>query len=340
MKKIYSFLLLMLGINSYSNPIAFPMLDISELYFDDFGNWNLELGCYEVNQIDLAFDSVFLYSTYDTVKLPTSKFNSNAGVIVITQDSLDSDFIIKRDADAIKVILYLMGETFEDELLFGNSSGAVISTPRKGQSISKIDGYYFVKDNSPTIGAVNDTLGMCGTVKGVVYDKALKPVPQRIFGLDFNFETTTNGEYTTRVYSRPTRFNRVRYKEDQYSIRYASITEIAYVMEPDSIIERNIYLLDTLTSGINNHYCSEDPVQIAPNPVSGNSHLTVIVDLPVITSNIWLELVSLDGKRIKKEKIRQKNNLIDAPLQEGTYTLTILLDNQIISSKKFVVKNE
>jgi hypothetical protein len=341
MKKfIFLIILVSIGLSVYANPIAGSIIKISELYFDDSDNWKLELGYLGVSQNRIAFDSIFLYSTSDTVKLPIYKFIESRGVFVLTKDSLGSDFIIKRYADKIKVVFYITGYNNANELIFGNIPGSSINYPRKGQSLSLIDWSYFVKDNSPTIGLFNDTLGMCGTMKGIVYDKYLKPVQHRKFCLDFDFETSEKGEYVARVYSKPSQFKQINYEYGQSSNKSISIKEMKYVMEPDSIIEMNIYLLDSIISGIDESNYDKSPVQIYPNQASTNSCLNVIVDLPVITSNIWFEMVDINGKLIKKEKIRQKNNLIDAPSHEGIYLLNVSLDSQVISSKKIVIKNE
>jgi hypothetical protein len=340
MKKIiFLFILSSIGLSIYANPIAEPMISISELYFDDSDNWKLELGYNYIMQNRMTIDSIFLFSTTDTAKLPKFNFISSEGVFVITKDSLGSDFIIKRYGDTIKVVFYTsVGYKDSDELIFGNIPGATIDYPRKGQSLSFINWSCFAKDNSPTIGLINDTLGMCGTIKGIVYDKYLKPVQRCKFWLDFDFETSEKGEYISRVYSKPSQFKRIDLFNGQNQSK--SITEIKYVMEPDSMIEMDIYLLDSIISGIDETYHDKSPVQIFPNKASTNSYLNVIVDLPVITSNIWLEIVDINGKLIKKERIRQKNNLIDTPSHESLYLLNVSLDNQVISSKKIVIKNE
>ena len=337
MKKIYVlFFLLTVGLTINANPIALPTIEISELYFDESDNWKLELGYYEVNQNDLTIDSIFLYSTTDTIKIPTYEFISTTGVFVITADSLDSEFHIKRFADTIKVLSYSMEQPFEDVLIFGNLPGATINYPRQGQSISKYWMYY-TKDNSPTIGLSNDTIGTCGTVKGIIYDKYSEPVDAKTFRLDNYFETSENGEYSARVYSKPSTFNRIDYKTGQYSTQSISITEISYIMEPDSVIEIDIYLLDTLATGINDINVSNTPISIYPNPISKNGELKVNIDLPIITSDIYIEIIDLNGKIIKKKKINQNSSSIIAPDKSGFYIVRTILDSEIILSNRIIV---
>jgi hypothetical protein len=337
MKKIYIlFLTVISGLSIYANPIAIPTIEISELYFDDSDNWKLELGYYEVNQNGLTIDSIFLYSTTDTIKLPLYDFISSTGLLVITEDSLNSEFHIKRFADIIKVISYSMEQPFEDVLIFGNLPGASINYPRKGQSISKY-WMYHTKDNSPTIGLSNDTLGMCGTVKGTVYDKHLDPVPNKTFKLDNYFETSENGEYSARVYSKPSAFGRINYKTGQYSAQSVLMTGISYVMEPDSVVELDIYLLDTLTTGINDINIVNNPIFVYPNPISINEKLNINIDLPIISSDIWLEIIDLNGKMINKNKISQNSSSITAPAKSGIYLVRVMLDTEIISSNIIIV---
>ena len=336
MKKIcFVPIIVLFGLSIYANPIALPTVEISELWFDDYDNWILELGYYGVNQNEFTVDSIFLHSSSGTVKLPSYIFSGNNGVLVITNDSLDSDFIIKRLGDTIKIVSYIIAESFEDCLIYGNIPGASINCPRVGQSISKY-GRYFVKDKSPTIGALNDTLGICGTLRGIIYDKYAEPVQNRSFQLDFNFETSNNGEYVARVYSKPSTFDQVKYNTG-HAIRLASISEISFIMEPDSIIEVDIHLLDTLFSGINDLLLNDDPVKIYPNPVSVNERIHISIDLPVISSDVWLEVVDINGRLVRKEEINQQDHSVVSPAKRGFYFVSVWIDTQMISSGRILV---
>jgi hypothetical protein len=340
MKKIYAILIqLIIGLKLIANPIALPTIEISELFFDNSNNWKLELAYYGDNQNGLTIDSIYIYSTTDTVKLPNYIFSGYMEIFVITKDSLDADFQIKRQGDTIKVVSYCMEQQFEDVLIFGKCQGACINYPREGQSISKY-WMYFVKDNSPSIGGSNDTTGMCGTIKGIIYDKYLTPVSQKKFQIDYQFETSENGEYSTRVYSKPTTLNRLNQVIGQYTTRSVSITEINYVMEPDSVIEIDIYLLDTLSSGFNDLTLNNIPIKIYPNPASERDKLTVEIDLPVKTSDIWIEIKSIDGKLIKKEKVTNTKSQINTSNLNGICILNVLFDKQVISSNRILIINE
>lgn len=337
MKKIYIlFFLLTVGLTIKANPIVVPTIEISELYFDEFGNWKLELAYYDTNINEFTIDSIHLYSTYGTIKLPTYEFIESFGVIVITADSLESEFKINRFADTIKAISYTMGDPFEDMLIFGDLPGTYINFPRQGQSICKYSMHYS-KDKSPTIGLPNDTIGICGTVKGIIYDKYSVPVDTRTFILHNYFETSENGEYSARVYSKPSTFNKIYYKTGQNSIQSVSITEMSYVMEPDSVIEIDIYLLDTLITEIKNINISNSLISIYPNPISKNGELKINIDLPIISSNIYIEIIDLNGKLINKKIINKTSSSIVAPDKSGVYILRTLLDSEVISSNRIIV---
>jgi hypothetical protein len=339
MKKIYTVVItLIVGLSIYANPIPVPTIEMSELFFDETDNWKIELGYNYIDPDGYTFDSIFLYSSKDTVKVPDYTLTGEMGQFVLTIDSLNSNFRINRLGDIIKVVSYSYGAKFEDILIFGNVSGASISYPRIGQSISKYC-YRYVKDKSPSLGEPNDTIGMCGTIRGMVYDKYSEPVQNRIFQLDNNFEISTNGEYMTRVYSKQSTFDRINYKTGKYSMKSVSITEISYTMEPDSIIEMDIHLLDTLTTGISEITLVNTPITIYPNPVSINETININIDLPIFTSDIFIEISDLNGKPINRKKVYKHTSTIDVPSKGGLYIVSAWLDSQIISSKRILVND-
>ena len=337
MKKVYTlFLLLMLGWSIYANPIALPSIRISELFFDESGNWKLELGYYDVYPEEFSFDSIFLYSTHDTAKITVDILEGSTGVFIITADNLKSEFIIKRYADTVKIISYTWGEPIEDMLIFGDIPGASINYPKQGQSICKYSGYY-VKDNSPSIGAENDTTGCMGTLQGIVYNLNLEPVQNTTFGLSSYFTTTENGEYSMRTYSKSSGYSRIAQKTGEHDAHLIPITEISFVMEPDSVITKDIYLQDSLVSATKELVLENSPVKIYPNPVYISGKININIDLPVVTSDICLEIIDLDGKLIRKEKIKRQSASVIAPAKSGIYLVRLELDSEIISSNRIVV---
>lgn len=327
-----------------ANPIALPTIEISELYFDNSGNWKLELQYCNYDFIPTSFDSVFIYSSTDTAKIPSNFFEFETTIetafIIITKDSLNSEFNIDKFGNTLKVATFYSGYPIEDILIFGNATGALINYPRQGQSICKYN-HCFVKDNSPTLGVLNDTSGICGILKGTIYDKYSENVNNRIFYIDnLVFETSSKGEFKARVLSKPSVFDYIIYQWISQGITFgisASITEISYVMEPDSVVELDIYLLDTLATGINDINVANTPISVYPNPISKSEKLKINIDLPVITSEIYIEIIDLNGKLINKKKIGKNSSSIVAPDKSGYYIVRTLLDSEVISSNRFIV---
>lgn len=349
MKKIYILLLFLIaGLSINANPIATPMLDISELFFDDFNNWKLEISYYWVDQSSIPIDSIYLISSTDTVKLTNYSFTGTNGLFVLTEDSLDSSFSISRYGDSLKILYFFWGFSEEDLLIFGNMPGAIINYPRQGQSISRYSFYlppdpFFVKDNSPTLGFENDTNDTKGTLSGVIYNLSLQPILNRQFAIyDYNdvfFQTSGTGSYSISVFAKPNSFVTIKSAEPPYSYYNIPIAPAAYEMEPDSVINLDIFLLGGLVSIDNNREEDNSPVKIYPNPASAKDQINIEIDLPVMTSNIWIEIFDAEGKLIGKEKTNQQFNSISAPEESGVYMIRILLDSEVISNKRIVIND-
>jgi hypothetical protein len=142
MKKLLFFLThFIIGLKLIANPIPIQVIVISELYFDNDGNWKLELAYYDVSWETV--DSVFLCSKSDTIRLPDYSFTESSGIFVITADSLLSEFRINRNGDKIIIVAYIHEEAYGDILIFGNYHGASIDSPRGNQSISKYQYYLY-----------------------------------------------------------------------------------------------------------------------------------------------------------------------------------------------------
>lgn len=337
MKKIYTLLLLIaFGFSANANPIELPHFWISELFLDQSDGWQLELYYYDVMPDMLTIDSAFLFSSTHSIKLPTFELEEPEGLVVITSESLNGEFNIGRYADTIKVISYCMGEYAEDILIFGNLPGSFIDFPRTGQSIANYY-WHFSKDKSPSIGFPNDTLGMCGTLTGVIYDINLEPVKNRPFRMDFNFETNENGQYTARMLSKPSEFNWISHKMGQYSFQRVNITDISYVMEPDSIIVMDIFLLDSLKVGITHIEAPNPAISIYPNPVTKNEKINIHIDLPVNSANISIEIIDINGRVVKTKRVASTSSYITAPDRVGAYIVRAIMDGKPISSHKIIV---
>jgi hypothetical protein len=316
-----------------------PTIEISELYFESPGVWKLEFHYYRDDEVSIPIDSAFLISPRNEVKLQNLDFEGNNLLFVITQDSLDVDFPIYAAGDTIKIRWYLWeGEYLEDVLIFGNVSGAVISYPRSGQSIARL-WHGYVKDKSPTIEFENDTIGVCGTMSGTIYDINLNSVSNRLFNVDFNFETDENGNYNARVCSKPNTFSNIYYAKGSYISNIVNITPVSYVVEPDSVIYRDIYLQGELLTNVNTEIIN-DPIKLYPNPIGRNGRLNYEIDLPVKSSNVVITCTTIEGKLIKEEVVQNTKGEIDLSNHSGFVLVSVWVDGKLVKTKKIVVTNE
>ena len=336
-----------IGLKLIANVVPIWEIMLSELYFDEAGNWKLEIEYLDHPEFsdELTIDSIFLYSSTDTVRVPIYSFFKKKDIYVITADSLGSEFRINRSGDRVDLIVHVNdlwhGAGMVHSLVFGNYPGAGIGAPRQNQSLTRY-WHYWVKNNSPSIGYPNDTTGMCGTLKGIIYDKSLNPVSNKTFKLfryiEFPFETNETGEFSVRVLSMPTLLEYIIQRTDQ-TAKDIAIEDLTFNMEPDSVVLRDIYLQDDLITGIFSPLTKNNPVRVYPNPLSANEKLSVEIDLPVLTADIRVEISSLDGKVISREQITDPKSLISMPGISGTYIVAVFLERQRIWSDRVIVKS-
>jgi hypothetical protein len=106
------------------------------------------------------------------------------------------------------------------------------------------------------------------------------------------------------------------------------------------VIERNVFLLDTLMNGMQDPEMPDVPVKIFPNPVTAGQNLGLEIDLPVKTCGIRADIVGLNGQLISTLQITERTSEIPAPREEGIYVLRVWMANTRLTSRTFLVKNE
>lgn len=343
MRRIFTIILsLIIRIALLANPIAIPTIEISELYFESPENWILELVYYEVDPEGIPLDSIYLISSTDTVKLPNYDLMGTTGFFIITKDSLDSHFNLNNQGDTLIVKSFMMGDFYDDILIYGNFNEAVISMPYSNQSICDVL-WFFSKDNSPTLGEQNDSTGMCGTLKGTVYDINNNPVENMTFIIDFAFETLSDGSFSARVYSTQRKVNHLCYYYGAGKRYCPRIDEINYVMEPDSVIYRNIFLMDSLIpveTNIRNIPREDFIFRFFPNPVVKSNKINFEIDLPINTTILRLEIINIEGKLLKVMRISETAGEIELPIRKGILLLNLWLDSFLLSTDRIIIKND
>jgi len=350
-KTLLPLLLLFMALKVLANPIALPQIEISELYFDPDDGFKIEIKC--LVDPDHPIDSIWLHSSQDKAKVKPSPLSGDHLYLVITPDSLQSELYINKQGDKIKLIAYAINhndttQAYQDSLLFGNYYGSKISSLPPGHSIARAhyqvgyNDYYTVSlDKSPSLGAGNDTSGMCGTVYGKIYDREQKPVTNRKFAIHGPFETDQKGRYRTRLFSNHSQRDYILYQnKDRFRTTEAEPYDID--MTPDEVIHMDIYLLDTLAAAIQSPGIHENsPVRFYPNPAHPGQSIHYECDMPVRSAQAVVEVLTLDGAMLLQKEIREKQGEIHLPakLPDNLLMLTIRLNGEILHTSKIVMQH-
>ena len=207
MKTIFISIILISAGLLLANPIAEGPY-ITEILFDET-DWSIEL-----------------YSMMLEGNLDNCKISSNAGeayflpgipfphetYIVVTQDDLQTPLVIDEQCD------HVTSYYVDDEIswcIFGTLQTMVLA-PADGQSLVPISfssnggmttDISFCKDNSPTLGGINNNGGTQGIFCGYVYDSLMNPVPNmQIEHFPYNFNspdavTNENGYFEKEMYA-------------------------------------------------------------------------------------------------------------------------------------------
>ena len=59
-----------------------------------------------------------------------------------------------------------------------------------------------------------------------------------------------------------------------------------------------------------------------------------------MTSDVWIEMIDIQGKLIRKERIQGRSTLVPLPAAEGMFIVSVRLDNQVIYSGRILVRND
>lgn len=173
-KSVLIILFFLLALNLFANPIFPPRISISELCFNEKGEWIIELEYIGIRLVHYPIDSIILFSSTGMVKLPDFEFKGEDGVYILRNDSLKERFSINWLGDSLTVRTYIKSDPniIDYSLVYGNCYGAVIGCPRPGQSIWKYDySEFYLKNNKPSIGIFNDRNdeGIYGFLEGTVF---------------------------------------------------------------------------------------------------------------------------------------------------------------------------
>ena len=86
------------------------------------------------------------------------------------------------------------------------------------------------------------------------------------------------------------------------------------VVEPDTVIVRDIHLLDSLYVGILETYeISNSFFELFPNPINSSLEINYKISLPVKSSTCFIDIYMLNGKKIKRYAVLKDTGLLKFP---------------------------
>ncbi|MFZ4707546.1 MAG: hypothetical protein ACOYMF_16220 [Bacteroidales bacterium] len=332
-------LLLSLPFSSKANPIIveFPQVFISELSFITSNDWTLELEMFcNTTFFPLeSIDSVVIQTNQGNARILNCPFVEHS-LFLVNSDCLSSPLVINTLQDTIRIITYLNNVPFcpslEHQLAFGYP-GSPIPVLFAGQSVCTWEITYgyplcFYKDNSPTIGFPNDTVGATATLHGMLYDYQnhliTSPVYYYCFSLSNNvtsyvllentyyitqsvFGFDNSGYYTTQVFSGNRSVNII---DNLFSggcpygfpsLHPLSCESFQLNSEPGQTLEQDIHLTDTayLVCIKESPFASATNLNVvcAPNPFS--SFMDFYLSSSKAIVNTEIQLFNMQGLFIK-----------------------------------------
>lgn len=336
-----------------ANPIMLPSVDLSELYFEEPGKWVIELQYADANQNLISIDSIWIQTSAGISAVKRFTITGKTGLIIVRNDSLSSSLKIDPANDFIKIYYTFNGQVSRIEnkpVIYGKLLNSTLDSPKEGQSIagSPVSYYHdfrFSLDKSPTIGAINDTIGMCGTLKGHVYNQKNQLVLNTAITFfnnaeNFNFHPESDGTYSNRVYSKRNIINKLSYVTQTVPAYYltVNISPIDISMQPDSVITMDIHILDPLTANVHEiESGTENLIKLFPNPVKG--FLSYEIGIPVASTNCYLELATMNGQKLESFAVTDNRGTIALPssIRNGAYLINLYAGNKKYTTSKVII---
>ena len=339
MKKIIILIMLISAGLLLANPIAEGPY-ITEIYFDETG-WSIEL-----------------YSMIMEGNLDNCKISSNAGeayfllgipfpqetYIVVTQDDLQTPLVIDEQGDHVT--------SYYDEMevswcTFGTLQAMVLA-PTEGQSMVPVSfssngamttDISFCKDNTPTLGGVNNNGGTIGIFYGYVYDSLMNPVPNvQIEHFPYNYNspdvvTNENGYFEKEMYA-------MNFYCDIHLAALASMDSIVSI-EPDSV---NYYefVFENYVVGV------DEPEVIIPDqnyhlsnhPNPFNPSTAISFSVTQTSSFVTVEIYNSKGQKVDELSIPngQSSIIWEANnFPSGVYLYKLIIGGKEVASNKMLL---
>ena len=353
MKRNFVVILLLISIlRVVANPLPAPYIEISELQFRADGSWILEIAIYPVGANSIG--AIWIKSNSGESKLTHFEDDGSYKLLVVENNNLTNPLIINALQDSVNVTFAPIDvDKIEwwhsfDALTYGYPNSK-IRTPKTGQSIAQISGPLYSITKSPSIGLPNDTTGMMGTIKGVVYDKNGLPLSNMSDkGLIDEywgswFYPQSDGSYSTRYYSRDNdNVYRLKYKYGSV-LRSVDVIPYSISLQPDSVIIRDIYLtgdIATIETGINEINSNmESILKIYPQPVKQQS-LNYEISIPVKSAETYMIFRNMNGQEMYRFLVTENKGVLTLPenIKNGSYIVQLISNRKNYATVKLIVQ--
>ena len=345
-----------------ANPIPSPppVIELSEIAFESNGKWVIELQYYNTYYPDynVYFDSIFISSSSAISKLKRFKIVGDRGIIMVRNDSLQSNLNINPTNDSIQVKYFIRPyphtTVLTTPVIYGNLVTATLLSPKIGQSIagygapglynhfnySRNMEYIYSNNISPSIGLENDTTGMLGTVRGKIYDannQLMKASDITYYGIGlYDFQANSDGTYSTRIFSKNHHISQLMYNSGTNRF-YLDIAPINVSVVPDTVVTADIHILK-VTAVEQPKSDPQQVIQIFPNPLTELS-FKYAISIPVKSSDSYLELFNMAGQQVALYSIMEDKGKIDLPAHtpNGTYSLRLIVNKKNYGTTKIVI---
>jgi hypothetical protein len=321
--------------------LANPILEgsyITEIYFDETG-WSIEL-----------------YSMIMEGNLDNCKISSNAGeayflpgilfppetYLVVTQDDLQTPLEIDEQGDYVTSYY----DEYEASWCTFGTLQTMVLAPTDGQSLVPVSfssngamttDVSFCKDNTPTLGGMNNNGGIHGIFCGYVFDSLMNPVSNvQIEHFPYNYNspdvvTNENGYFEKEMYA-------MNFYCDIHLAALASMDSTVSI-EPDSM---NFYefVFENYVVGV------DEPEVIIPSqdyhlsnhPNPFNPSTAISFDLT--TKNAKLEIYNYKGQKVDELSVHNNQSSITWEadnFSSGVYLYKLIADGKEVASNKMLL---
>jgi len=346
MKRFFTFFLLFISIlRVTANPLPSPFVEISELQFRADGSWILEISVYSIGVNSIG--AIWIKSNSGESMIKDFEDDGSNKLLVIENENLTVPLFVNPLQDNVSIGIEWRDYVgwYSEPINYGYPKSK-IRTPKTGQSIAQISGPLYSITKSPSIGFPNDTTGMMGTIKGIVYDKNGLPLSNMSDkGLIDEywgswFYPQSDGSYSTRYYSRDNdNVYRLKYKYENV-LRSVDIIPYSISLQPDSVIIRDIYLIGEIATGINEiNSNTESILKIYPQPIKQQS-LNYEISIPVKSTETYMIFRNMNGQELCRFLVTENIGVLTLPeyIKNGSYIVQLISNRKNYAAAKLIVQ--